>query len=279
MKPTVPTNTMIVAIMLSGCMQTTSIDEAVDEGLSTENQSTIVGENSLTTNAIDLNGLLPNAIDLNGLDPSLLSNNVLSALEDPGQLGTNTRLIYKYIVGCALDTSQSISFSWTDSLGIPHLENYWGALGLASAWKLTSIDELAQRAVSACLAARTNYYGIPVTISIRGPQPSISDVDAAEQLAFPKEEGAFWGDLFDGSPQLYACHNSANIANSRSKLRDCAAGHSDNGQIVECGYIKIVGDCDALCAALDPNDLHRPNCYDDEIGTTTTDVVTVFLPQ
>lgn len=276
MKPAVLPNMILVAIVLSGCMQAKSIGEE----LPAEAKGALVGENSLVSNAIDLNGLTSNAIDLNGIDPELLSTDVLTALQDPGQLGANTRLIYKYIVGCALDPTQSISFSWTDSSNVVHQEVFWGSLGLAPMWIHADINKPKRRSVSACLAARANYYATPVTISIRGPQLSIMNVDAVEQAAFPMEEGAFWGDIFDGAPQLYACHNSANIGNSRSKLRDCAAGHYvDEQTYSECAYITIVGDCDSLCDALDSSGFHRPRCDDDEIGAATTDVVTVFLPQ
>ena len=267
---------LLVAIVLSGCMQSKYIEEEV----TAEARGALTTENALMTNSIDLNGLMSNSIDLNGIDPDMLSTEVLSALRDNGQLGANTRVLYKYLIGCALDPTQSISFSWTDSLDVVHQEVFWGGAGLAPTWRNNSINPPGRRSVSACMGARANYFGTPVSISIRGPQESLKHVSAAESDAYPEEEGAFWGDLFDGAPQLYSCHNTSNIANSRSKLRDCAAGYPvGDGTYLECGHVMILGDCDAFCDALDSTGLYRSHCNDDEIGAATNDVVTVFLPQ
>lgn len=267
---------LLVGIVLSGCMQATDFEE----GMTVEAQLALESENKLSMNAIDLNGLISSAIDLNGIDPEMLSTGVLAALQDNGQLGENTRILYRYLISCALNPGQSISFLWTDTSSVVHHEVFWGSLGLAPLWKYLPISASGRRLVSACIAARANYFGTPVSISIRGPHPTIEYVSPAEAAAYPSEEGAFWGDLFDGAPQLYSCHNSANIAHSRTKLRDCAAGHYvDEETVAECAYITIVGDCDSVCDPLDPSDLHRPRCDDDEIGTPTTEVVTVFLEQ
>lgn len=260
---------------LAGCSQT----HATEEGLSIEGESALEGENSLIMNAIDFNGLLTNAIDFNGIDPALLSTALLAAIRDPGQYGENSRLLYKYLIGCALDSSQSASFSWTDSSSVVHNEVYWGSIGLAPHWRLTLITNYTRRTLSACLAARANFYGTPVMISLRGPQSAIQNTSTEEKAAYPMEEGAFWGDVFADPPQLYACHKSANIANSRSHLRECAAGHVvDGGPPTECAYISILGDCDTLCATLNSTGLYRPSC-NDGIGGTTTNVITTFLPQ
>ncbi len=146
---------LLVTNALAGCMQVNDLDD----GLSAETESALVGSNALLTNSIDLNGLLSNSIDLNGIDPEMLSPTVLTSLRDSGQIGENTRLLYSYLVGCALDPSQSISFSWTDSFNVVHYERYWGAMGLAPTWKYTSITPSTRRSVSACLGARANYYG------------------------------------------------------------------------------------------------------------------------
>lgn len=266
---------LLVANALAGCMQVNDLDD----GLSAETESALVGSNALLTNSIDLNGLLSNSIDLNGIDPEMLSPTVLTSLRDSGQIGENTRLLYSYLVGCALDPSQSISFSWTDSFNVVHYERYWGAMGLAPTWKYTSITPSTRRSVSACLGARANYYGYTVIISLRGPQSSIKNISTEERTAFPMEEGVFWGDLFDGTPQLYSCYKSANIANSRAKYRECAGGHvNQNGTTSECSHIAIRGNCDTLCDPTTSNDPYHPRCTDPETGPTN-DVITVYLPQ
>jgi hypothetical protein len=129
------------------------------------------------------------------------------------------------------------------------------------------------------LGARANFYGVSVTISMRGPQAVIKNPSAAEQAAYPLEEGVFWGDLFENPPQIYACHNSANVTNSRAKLRVCAAGHvNDGGPNSECPHVAILGGCNTLCSPPTSNDPYRPSCNVGG-GPPITDVITVFLPQ
>lgn len=275
MKAMVLTVVVFTANVISGCSQM----ETTEERLSIEAESAILEENSLTTNALDLNGLFSNAIDLNGIDPTLLSSEARQSIEASGEIGTNSRLVYKYLIGCALDSSQSVSFSWTDSSSVVHNEVYWGSIGLATSWQQGSISTQARRIVSACLGARANFYGTAVVISIRGPQAAINQPGAQEKTDYPMEEGVFWGDVFNSTPQIYACHNDANIANSRSKLRDCAAGHVNvDTTISECAHIAILGDCDTLCTPPDANTPYRSEC-DDGIAPATTDVITIYLPQ
>lgn len=266
---------VLAANALVGCSQ--MVD--VDEGLSAEAKTSLIEANSLLTNSIDLNGLLSNSIDQNGIDPQYLSPAVQTALRDSGQLGINTRLLYRYLISCALDSSQSISFSWTDSESVVHPEVFGGSVGIAPHWKYTYVIPSVRRRVSACLGARANYYGTPVTISMRGPHTAINQISAEEQAAYPMEEGAFWGDVFGSTPQLYACHKTANITNSRAKLRSCAAGHLGEGDVVsECAHIAVLGDCDSLCDPTTANDPYHPSCMDPEIGAMNQ-VVTVYLPQ
>jgi hypothetical protein len=241
--------------------------------------SSAVIDNALDANGIDANGLLINGIDANGLDPQFMSSTLNSALTNPGSSGNAARLLYKYLIGCALNSTQSVTFTWQDSFNIAHTEVYWGSLGLAPTWVNTSLSATARRWVSACIAARANYYSVPVTISLRGQHAAIKHLGFIEQWAYPMEEGAFWGDLFDSTPQLYACYKETNVAHSRSKLRECAAGHVTQSGIVECGSIMITGSCDSICDAIDSNGYYRPRCLDVETGTMTDDLVTVFLPQ
>lgn len=275
MKAMVLALVVFTANVISGCspMQNT------EERLSLEAESALVGANSLTSNALEFNGLFANAIDLNGIDPSLLASEARQSIESSGDVGTNSRLVYKYLISCALDSTQSVSFSWTDSGNVVHNEVYWGSIGLAPSWEQSSISTQMRRILSACLGARTNFYGTPVLISIRGPQSAINQPSTGEQTAYPLEEGVFWGDLFTGTPQIYACHNGSNITNSRSKLRDCAAGHVNQDETIsECAHIAILGDCDTLCTPPDTNTPYRSEC-DDGIAPATTDVITIYLPQ
>ncbi len=170
----------------------------------------------------------------------------MAALQEPGIDGIYSRMLVKYLVSCALDGSQSFSFTWNDSS--PHQETYWGSLGLARAWETRGLTEDEQAWVSACIAARTNYYGVTVVVSLRGPSARLM-ADTTEKGAFPEAEGAFWGNIFDASPWIKACSVGANVGHSRSKMRDCAAGHVNGASVSSCGMIALTGECSALCAA------------------------------
>jgi hypothetical protein len=178
-------------------------------------------------------------------------------------------------VGCALNTSQSFSFSWTDTSGTVHAETYWGDLGLAPYWATGPLDESGQRIVSACLASRTNYFGVTVHISVRGNVKALRDgTSAAELAAYPYVEGAFWGNLFSSTPAIYACYNPATVANSRADQRDCATGYlSSTGQTLPCGPIQLTGSCDTQCDGFDTAGQYYTGCG----HTATTGTITVGL--
>ncbi len=195
--------------------------------------------NALSYNALSYNALSYNALSYNALSYNALSYNSLAAIQDSSSAGTLSRQLLQYTVGCALNASQSFSFSWVDAQGNPQSATYAGQLGLAPGWAngpLTHRNE--QELVSACLAARTNYFGVTVAISVRGEVEALLDnTSAAELAAYPYVEGAFWGNLFAPTPYLNACHNPATVAHSRADQRDCATGYPDGRQLDSCGMI------------------------------------------
>jgi hypothetical protein len=246
-----------------------------------------VGGNAINPNAINPNAINPNAINPNALSPSALSTatmstSLLTSIKDPGETGALSRQLLRYLVSCAFDPSQSLSFTWVDEGGFLRAEVYWGLLALAPAWAAGPLDEEGQRWVSACIASRTNWYGVPVNISARGAHPAVKQSGIDEKYTYPREEGAFWGNLFAPTPWLKACHFGPNVTRSRELLRDCAAGHlGPNGSIQECGIIGIVGSCDTACDSLDTSNLFHPKCFEDPSAATkvkTTQVITIFLP-
>ena len=148
-----------------------------------------------------------------------------------------------------------------------------GLLGLATSWATGPLDLAGQRIVSACLAARTNYYGTQVIFSARSPiEPLKSGLSSQELLDYKLLEGAFWGNIFSATPYLNSCYRTNTVDGSREQLRECAAGHLANGVILECGLIHIVGSCAGSCSALDTTSRYYPSCVDHaEIqGSTAT---------
>ena len=96
--------------------------------------------NALSANALSANALSANALSANALSANALSANSLTSITAPDAVGLLSRQLLKYTVGCALSTTQSFSFSWTDGGNVVHNETYAGVLGLAPAWASGPLD-------------------------------------------------------------------------------------------------------------------------------------------
>lgn len=253
-----------------------------------EGDSVGVATDALETNIINTNSLDPSAQNPSALKPSMLaagpltlsalSPEALAAIQMPGIDGYHSRQLLQYTMSCALEPTDSFSFTWTDAADVVHEESYPGRLGLAVGWRDHAPSSSDRRWVSACLAARTNWYGISVTISSRASHPALNKAGTPEIASHDMEEGAFWGDLFADTPRLYACNYGPNKSHSRSQLRDCAAGHlNELLQEENCGMIQIVGDCESHCDPLHPNGVYRPSCWAWVSWLSTSQVISVFL--
>ncbi|WP_437325658.1 hypothetical protein [Sorangium sp. So ce381] len=267
--------------VLSGCAAEVVDIGAWDEPVG-ESQGALLSGNALSANALNLNALNLNALNLNALNLNGLSAKSLAALRDPGPSGALAREFVRYATSCALSSAASFAFSWTDSSGAIHNERYPGLLGVAPTWTSGPLDELGQRMVSSCVAARVNYYQVPVVLSARSLRDPLKTLSSSQELIdYPDVEGAFWGNLFAAQPYINACYNSATVDNSRAHQRDCAAGHLISGsQIVECGVIRIAGPCSRVCQSLNGAGQYYPSCIDrpGQSTATTKEVITTALP-
>jgi hypothetical protein len=155
-----------------------------------------------------------------------------------------------------------------------HHETYPGGVGLAPGWETRGLYETEQRWVSACMAARVNYYGVSVSLSLRGDHAALDTVQE-ERDDYPHQEGAFWGNIFVQEPYLHACYNTANVQHSRSKLRDCAAGHLEDETVSDCGELARLGPCSSVCA----DRTSPPGVPDDGFASCNGvgEVITTFL--
>lgn len=256
---------------------------SAESGSVEEVSSALRNYNALNPNALNPEALGPGALDPTTLDPnrldgSSLSEAALSAITDPGERGAMSRQLLRYIVSCALSASQSLRFSWRDELGERHHELYLGHLGLAPSWSDEPLIPSRKPWVSACVASRANRAGVSVMISSRGPHQALRSPDRGEIASYPREEGAFWGNLFTSSPRFYACYNESNAESSRALGRDCAAGlPGPEGDVRECPNIHIVGSCDLACGAHSDAGGYRPSCTNDR-GESSYAVITTFLP-
>ncbi len=235
--------------------------------------------NAMSPNAMSPNALAPSALSATALSPAALSPAALQAILDPGSAGALSRELLRYAVGCAFDQTQTFSFTWIDEGLNLHHETYSGLLGIATAWAKGPLDLKGQELVSACLAARTNWYGAPVVISMRSSHdPLKTMVQSPEIAAYPDVEGGFWGNLFAASPYARACYSQSTVSNSRSHLRDCAAGHLNPDQTIStCGMIDIVGACETMCTGLNGGGQYYPDCTDPVYGSISR-MVTTALP-
>jgi hypothetical protein len=265
------------ALFLSGCGgDAAELSEQVGEAWVPLVDGNKLSSNSLALNSLALNGIALNGIALNSMDPQSLA-----AIQDPGSQGALARAFLKYAIGCAFDTSQSFSFTWTDTTEVVHQETYRGELGIVPEWATEPLDYFGQRMVSACVVARVNYYETPVLISMRSAVPPLHIPTAEEVAQFPNIEGAFWGNLWGSAPAIYACYKTATVANSRALSRDCAAGHlNGDGTTAECGMIDIVGPCEKFCT-MQNGDSYYHGCIDQPLKAgkgTTSMLITTALP-
>ena len=133
-------------------------------------QAAITVENALTANALTANALTANALTANALTANALTANALTAnaLTANGLRDPLAREFLKYVVSCALDEDDSVSFKIDGKR-----YEFRGALGLAPEWGRShgSCDGDCQRWVSACVLARVDAAGVKRMISIRGEQP------------------------------------------------------------------------------------------------------------
>lgn len=241
-----------------------------------------LGINALGINALGINALGINALGINALGINSLSGSALAAIHADTVTGAENRQFLQYTVSCAFTPSQSFNFSWTDSSGVVHNESFPGLLGLAPAWASGPLTDITQQEMmSACLAARTNWYGVTVLISLRSKLSPLRMLPTDQELLdYSYVEGAFWGNLFGANPAVYACYEPSNEARSRAAHRDCAVGHLDaNGATVECGIINILGPCSSWCNNLDPHERWYDSCYYPQgQGNNTSAAIAIALP-
>ena len=97
-------------------------------------QAAITAENALTANALTANALTANALTANALTANALTANALTAnaLTANGLRDPLAREFLKYVVSCALDEDDSVSFRSTASA-----TSFRGSLGLAPEWGRT----------------------------------------------------------------------------------------------------------------------------------------------
>ncbi|MEM7223089.1 MAG: hypothetical protein AAF495_08940 [Pseudomonadota bacterium] len=177
----------------------------------------------------------PNETATEPADPLVLKREASAATPDQ-------RVLLKYLVSCALPKGVRLRLEVEGQSF-----HYAGALGLAPQWAERGLTTSEQRWVSACILARTNFFGKEVAISMRarGPAPGSLQVTPMERARFTLAEGAFFGNIFAEPPVAYTC-SGARTPNDAWKDRVCAeptASTGPGGQtLTRCGFIHV-GTC------------------------------------
>jgi hypothetical protein len=80
---------------------------------------------------------------------------------------------------------------------------------------------------------------------------------------------------------IYTCYNPENVANSRSRQRDCASGHvNGDGTVSSCGILQILGSCWNFCDGFQQDGKYYQGCSSgaDGAGVEYATTVTTALP-
>jgi len=206
---------VLVAGVLAGCVvDDLDLSETTDEVQTT---------NRLAANRLAANRLAANRLAANSLGAAALTSGALIETVEG-------RDVFSYIVSCALPAGRSVTVQ--DSHGTSYTFN--GEIGLAPGWQTTTPTVAERHWVTACLLARTNYYGVSVQLSMRGAHPALA-ATSTETSTYKVAEGAFYGDLFATTQSWYACGTKKWTSTlAQDAQRTCTI--SQDGITTMCGF-------------------------------------------
>jgi hypothetical protein len=223
---------VFVSTMASACVGEPDVSTRTQGVL----EGNAIASNAIASNAIQLNAIASNAIASNQISNNLFQLNSTELLHTP-----EGRELLTYVVSCALPHEVTLTGRYA---GVTY--SFPGDLGLASAWTRRELRATEERWVSACLIARVNLFGIPVSISLRGPHDAL-EVSKAEAQDYSVEEGAFYGNVFHAvnEPLVWnACRGKGQAAGESGTLdlRDCTEEDPAHPGLTKCGFT-YAGDC------------------------------------
>ncbi len=220
------TQRWLLLLAVAGC--------AIDTPDTSSVSSNVESGNRLASNRLASNRLASNRLASNSLSAAALSEGSLIETADG-------REVFSYIVSCALDGGQSITVE--DSAGTSY--TFDGQLGLAPAWadRTPTVEE--RQWVTSCLLSRTNYFGVPVAISMRGAHPML-EASHGELEAFPVQEGTYYGDLFDPDQQSWFACGASTWTEELGEQAKRLCAISEDGSATLCGFT-YTGSCETAC--------------------------------
>ena len=242
--------TMCLVSLLAGC----SVHD--------EDRVAMAQQEALSINALSINAL---SSDVFVLDPGV-SNGLENSEEG--------REALRYLSRCALADGQILS---VEVEGVVH--EFPGLLGLADEWVSQPLDADEARALSACLLAHINAYGVSVPISLRGGELT---ADQSEEDLYGLHEAAFYGTLLSGTPRMYVCSatdaTTARAVSSDRSWRVCS--EVQRGQMSKCnswGSMFIVtGACDQVCSQY-TDGVGWSQCYAPDTGEVHEHTINSWL--
>ncbi|HYO59041.1 hypothetical protein [Archangium sp.] len=225
----------------------------------TQQGATGLSLNGLSPSGLSLNGLSTNGLSLNGLSLNGFATESFSTWFN-AHPAEHSDMVMRYVVSCAVPAGESRK--WTNPTT---LDTYtWpGQLGLTPDWAAGQpATEVEQQVITACLAALVNKYGVHVPLYLLGEtaQGVQLPVQEEELETFSEEEGAFFGNLFQGDG-AFACQSPTFVSPPHEKmLRACALLHP--GQEAECAPLQVVGHCNGeLKCERDTSQTYLRTCH------------------
>ena len=248
------TAALIICVLASGC---------IDDGTSTDeldgDDEDVEVLPKLATNALTPSQLLGASLNYSALSQAMLNTYAGNA---------NARASLVYAIGCALPAGTSVSGNYNQG-GTLYSVTWQGEIGLAPGWRTSSLTTSQQRLVSACVLSRVNLTGASVLVSLRGPSSALT-VSSTEATSYLKQEGGFFGNIFQGpSFHLAACKGSLAVAPAN---RRCAQPTNTLQNVTECGF-SYAGSCASVCTNGGP---YFTGCLAKN-GTRYAEAVSTFL--
>lgn len=226
--------------------------------------------NTLDDDCLNLPGVV-STIQALGQGPIANANNYLPAMPNlPSSTSTAypgcRRELLKIVVECALHGARSYIDPLTNQpvflpadvvmdggdgyRGLPR--TYYGRHGLAPAWETRALTADEQEFVSACVMARTNYFGAEKNILMQGRAPIATNHELREQYTYG--ESIVWGNLFTPTRSMHICHSPFNDLCFLHDQRICEEPQSNY-----CGFTNH-GDCFGVATTCPPNSI-SPHCH------------------
>ena len=147
-------------------------------------------------------------------------------------------MLLKYTARCALAEGQFL-----EAAEFQPARRFPGALGLAPEWLQGTCGPACQEKVSSCLIALTNRTGKHVALSLLSGAPGLGAAFRAsdDDVAFPHQEGAFFGNVFSG--QAFTCRGR-DAEKAPQVKRFCAVAPETCGGLAE---YRDAGRCEDAC--------------------------------